>query len=124
MQVDKEGGVFMERSLKKGLILLALVFAAMTVIGSHESLAQQTLTFEGTVAGITTGAFARGMITVKGAKDDVMSFAVGRKTVYVPSRYPGVGERVKITYALIKGQNAAYQVEILPAPTLPAPKKK
>jgi hypothetical protein len=51
-----------------------------------------------------------------------MNFAVGRKTVYIPSRYPGIGERVKITYSLIRGQNAAYQVEILPAAS--APKKK
>ncbi|MGA2518618.1 MAG: hypothetical protein ABSG44_19000 [Thermodesulfobacteriota bacterium] len=114
----------MERSIKKGLILWGLVFAVLTVLGLEQSLAQQTSTFEGSVAGITTGAFARGIITVKGVKGEVMNFAVGRKTVYVPSRYPGVGERVKITYSLIRGQNAAYQVEILPAPTPPAPKKK
>jgi len=113
----------MERSIKKGLILLTLVFAVVTVLGFEESLAQQTSTFEGSVAGITTGAFARGIITVKGVKGEVMNFAVGRKTVYVPSRYPGVGERVKITYSLEKGRNAAYQVEILPAPS-PSPSKK
>ncbi|MGO8990334.1 MAG: hypothetical protein ACLQGU_05125 [bacterium] len=111
----------MGRSIKKGLVLLALVFAVVTVLGLEIALAQQTSTFEGSVAGITTGAFARGMITVKGAKGEVMNFAVGRKTVYVPSRYPGVGEWVKITYSLVRGQNAAYQVEILPAPP---PKKK
>jgi hypothetical protein len=124
MQVDMEGGVFMERSVKKGLVLLALAFAVVTVLGLEESLAQQTSTFEGSVAGITTGAFAKGIITVKGVKGEVMTFAVGRKTVYVPSRYPGVGEWVKITYALIRGQNAAYQVEILPAPSSPPTKKK
>ena len=113
----------MGRSITKGLVLLALVFAVVTVLGLEESLAQQTSIFEGSVASITTGAWARGMITVKGAKGEVMSFAVGRKTVYVPERYPGVGERVKITYALVRGQNAAYQVEILPAPT-PSPSKK
>lgn len=111
----------MGKSIKKGLVLLALVFVVVTVLGLEIALAQQTSTFEGSVAGITTGAFARGMITVKGAKGEVMNFAVGRKTVYVPSRYPGVGEWVKITYSLVRGQNAAYQVEILPAPP---PKKK
>jgi hypothetical protein len=124
VRFDKKGGIFMGRSIKKGLILWGLVFAVVTVLGLEESLAQQTITFEGSVAGITTGAFAKGIITVKGVKGEVMNFAVGRKTVYVPSRYPGVGERVKITYSLIRGQNAAYQVEILPAPTPPAPKKK
>jgi len=114
----------MEGSIKKGLILLALVFAAITVLGLEESLAQQTSTFEGSVAGITTGAFARGIITVKGVKGEVMNFAVGRKTIYAPSRYPGIGERVKITYSLVRGQNAAYQVEILPAASSPPSKKK
>jgi hypothetical protein len=53
-----------------------------------------------------------------------MNFAVGRKTVYIPSRYPGIGERVKITYSLQRGQNAAYQVEILATPAPPPSKKK
>jgi hypothetical protein len=53
-----------------------------------------------------------------------MNFAVGRKTVYIPSRYPGVGERVKITYSLIRGQNAAYQVEILSTAAAPPLKSK
>jgi hypothetical protein len=106
-------------SVKKSLFLLMVIFAVVTVLGLEESQAQQTSTFEGSVADITTHAFARGIITVKGDKGEVLNFAVGRKTVYVPKRYPGVGERVKITYSLIRGQNAAYQVEILPAPSPP-----
>ncbi len=113
----------MQRLMKQGTILW-MVFAFLFVIGLEIASAQQTFTYEGSVAGITTGAFARGIITVKGDKGDIMTFAVGRKTVYVPSRYPGVGERVKITYSLIRGQNAAYTVEILSAPTPPPPKNK
>ena len=114
----------MRSLMKQGGILLT-VFAFLLVAGLEITLAQQTSTFEGSVAGITTGAFARGMITVKGDKGEVMSFAVGHRTVYVPSRYPGVGERVKITYAPQRGQNAAYTVEILPAsPASPPPQKK
>jgi hypothetical protein len=111
-------------SVKKSLFLLTVIFAVVTVLALEESLAQQTSTFEGSVAGITTGAFRRGNVTVKGDKGEVMNFAVGRKTVYVPKRYPGVGERVKITYSLERGQNVAYQVEILPAPAPSSPKKK
>ncbi|MCX8117100.1 MAG: hypothetical protein N3G78_04095 [Desulfobacterota bacterium] len=48
-----------------------------------------------------------------------MSFAVGRRTVYVPSRLPAVGERVRVTYFLKRGQNVASQVEILPTPSPP-----
>ena len=101
--------------MKHGMIFSA-IFAFLFVVGLEISLAQQTFTYEGSVAGISTGAFARGIITVKGNKGEVMNFAVGRKTVYVHSRYPGVGERVKITYSL-------YQVEILATPAAPPPKK-
>ena len=111
------------KKLKHGMILFT-VFAFLFVVGLEVTLAQQMSTFEGSVAGITTGAFARGIITVKGNKGDVLNFAVGRKTVYVPSRYPGVGEKVKITYSLERGQNAAYTVEILATPAAPATKSK
>ena len=111
------------RSLMKHGFILFTVFAFLFIAGLETTLAQETSTFEGTVAGITTGAFARGIITVKGAKGEVLNFAVGIKTVYVPSRYPGVGERVKITYSLERGQNAAYTVEILTTPAAPPPKK-
>jgi len=113
----------MGRSIKKGLILLALVFAVVTVLGLEESLAQQTSTFEGSVGAITT-RFKKGIISVKGNKGEIVNFAVGIRTVYVPSRYPGVGERVKITYSLERGQNAAYTVEILTTPAALPQKSK
>jgi hypothetical protein len=113
----------MRSSMKYGMVLFT-VFAFLLIVGSETALAQQTSTFEGSVTGITTGAFARGIITVKRDKGEVLNFAVGRKTIYVPKRYPGVGEWVKITYSLVRGQNVAYQVEILPAPAPSSPKKK
>ncbi len=112
------------RKFAKHEIILFTISAFLFVVGLETTFAQQMSTFEGSVAGITSGAFARGVITVKGDKGEVMNFAVGRRTVYAPSRYPGVGERVKITYSLQRGQNAAYQVEILATPTPPPPKKK
>jgi hypothetical protein len=120
-----EGGrrELMKSCLKYGIILCA-IFGFLFVVGLEILLAQQTFTYEGSVTSISTHAFGRGVITVKGKKGDVMNFAVGRKTVYIPSRYPGVGEQVKITYSLIKGQNAVYQVEILVAPAAPPAKSK
>jgi hypothetical protein len=106
----------MKTHIKHG-VLAFTIFAFLFVVGLETTLAQQMSTFEGSVAAITTGAWARGVISVKGNKGEVINFAVGRKTVYIPSRYPGVGERVKITYSLERGQNAAYTVEILPAPS-------
>lgn len=112
----------MKSYLRYGIIFYA-VFLFLFVIGLEITLAQETLIFKGSVTDINTGAFARGMITVKSDKGEVMNFAVGRNTVYVPSRYPGVGERVKITYAFIRGQNAAYQVEIA-TPGAPPPREE
>jgi hypothetical protein len=110
----------MKTYVKHGALFFA-VFAFLSVVGLEITLAQQMSTFEGSVTSIATSWPARGIVTVKGNKGDVMAFAVGRKTVYVPSRYPGVGERVKITYSLERGQNAAYTVEIL---STPAPQQK
>ena len=118
----------MRRELMKSYLKYGIIFCAIVgflfVAGLEITLAQQTFTYEGSVASISTGAFGRGIITVKGKKGDAMNFAVGRKTVYIPSRYPGVGERVKITYSLIRGQNAAYRIEILATPAAPPAKSK
>ncbi len=112
------------RSLMKHGMILFTIFAFLFVIGLEITLAQQSFTYLGSVAGINIGAFSRGNISVKGDKGDAMNFAVGRKTVYVPSRLPGIGERVKVSYYFQRGQNVAYQVEILSEPTPPPPKKK
>ena len=104
----------MRAYIKKGALVFT-VFAFLFVVGLETTLAQQMSTFEGSVAAITT-RFKKGIISVKGNKGEIVNFALGIRTVYVPSRYPGVGERVKITYSLERGQNAAYTVEILSAP--------
>ena len=112
----------MRMSVKHGIMVFT-IFAFLLVVGLEISLAQQMSTFEGSVAAITT-RFKKGVISVKGNKGEIINFAVGMRTVYVPSRYPGVGERVKVTYSLIRGQNAAYTVEILPATPASAPPQK
>jgi len=110
------------KSYTKRGIMFFTILAFLSVVGLETTLAQQMSTFEGSVAAITT-KFKKGIISVKGNKGEIINFAVGVRTVYVPSRYPGVGERVKITYSLERGQNAAYTVEILTAPPAPPPKK-
>ena len=112
----------MRSSIKHGVILF-MIFVFLLVAGLEITLAQQMSTFEGSVAAITT-RFKKGIISVKGNKGEIINFAVGIRTVYVPSRYPGVGERVKITYSVERGQNAAYTVEILSTPAAPPPKNK
>jgi hypothetical protein len=105
----------MKSYLKYGTTLCA-IFAFLFVVGLEITLAQETLTYAGSVTEIT-----RGTISVKGNNGVVMTFAVGRNTVYIPARQPGIGERVKITYSFIRGENAAYQVEIVPTPAAAPP---
>ena len=101
----------MRRFLKVEIILSILIVTFLVMIAAENSEAQQYINFSGKVINLQ-----RGNITVQGDKGEVMNFAVGRRTIYVPARLPGVGERVRITYYFQRGQNVGYQVEILPAP--------
>ena len=107
----------MKRLMKIGIVLSILIFTFLILIGIKNSEAQQYFNFSGKVINLQ-----RGNITVQGDKGEVMNFSVGRRTIYIPSRLLGVGERVKVTYFLRRGHNVASQVEILPPPS--PPKKK
>ncbi len=87
-----------------------VIAGILITIGLNEACAQQYFFFQGKVESLY-----REQLTVKGSKGETMYFAIGRRTVYIPSRLPGVGERVKVTYFLRRGHNVASQVEILPA---------
>ena len=96
---------------------MMVVAGILIAIGLEEASAQQYFNFSGKVVSLYKGS-----LSVQGDKGETMNFAVGRRTIYVPSRLPGVGERVRITYYFQRGHNVAYQVEILPPPS--PPKKK
>jgi len=66
------------------LTILAMVF----IIGLEITSGQQYFSFEGRVVTIS-----RGDIAVEGNRGEIMNFAVGRRTNYIPRRLPGVGER-------------------------------
>jgi hypothetical protein len=104
----------MRKLFRDGMILLTIL-AMVSVIGLEIISAQQYFTFEGKVVTIS-----RRDIAVEGNKGEIMNFAVGRRTIYIPRRLPGVGERVKVSYLFQRGRNVGYQVEILPPP----PQKK
>jgi len=56
---------------------------------------------------------ARMWLEVKSETDaTVVNFRIGRDTVYVPQRYPNVGEKVRILYIVDKGVNTATKVLI------------
>ena len=77
--------------------------------------AQKKLTYVGKVVSIY-----KGTLSVKGNKGEVMYFAVGKKTKYIPRHLPAVNQQVKVSYYYRRGYNVAYQVEVL----LPPSKKK
>jgi len=99
----------MRKSFKKWAILVTLILTISLMIELEYPLAQQYFTFVGRVIGI-----ARGVITVEADNGNVMQFAVGRKTIYIPTRLPAIGERVQVEYFFRRGANVAYQVKIVP----------
>ena len=99
----------MERFIKAWVILITTVFVMLFISGLETGYAQQYFTYVGKVVSLHGES-----LSVKGAKGDVMYFAIGRRTKYIPSRLPGVGERVEVSYYLKRGHNVAYQVKILP----------
>ena len=99
----------MKKNSKNWLVLMVAV-GIFVAVGLREASAQQYFFFEGKVENLY-----KNQLTVKGSKGQTMYFAIGRRTVYIPSRLPGVGERVKVTYYLRRGHNVASQVEIFSA---------
>ena len=81
----------MRKLFRDGMILLPIL-AMVFVTGFEITSGQQYFTFEGRVVTIS-----RGDIGVEGNKGEIMNFAVGRRTIYIPRRLPGVGERVKVS---------------------------
>jgi hypothetical protein len=109
----KEGGGAMRKICKKWMTALIISIILFT-IGAAITSAQPFSTFVGKVV-----AVERGVISVEGEKEGIIQFAVGRDTIYIPARQPGVGERVKILYSFKRGEKAAYQVEIVATPPPP-----
>ncbi|MCX8118289.1 MAG: hypothetical protein N3G78_10190 [Desulfobacterota bacterium] len=88
------------------LIPMGMVFFLLATA----SMAQEKMV----VVGIVKGIEGRMVMEIENEKDkSLMSFRIGRKTVYSPKRYPVPGERVKVEYMLHRGSLVAYTVTIL-----------
>lgn len=92
-----------------GVIFISIVLTLLFFsVGS--SIAQEKLVMVGTVKNIET----KMVMDVENEKDKALiSFRIGRKTVYTPHRYPIPGERVKVEYLPHRGNFVAYTVTIL-----------
>ena len=100
----------MKRYFKQWMIFFATFFVILLV--AETAPAQKYSTYVGKVVSVY-----KGTISVKGGGGEVMHFAVGRRTTYIPRRLPAVDERVKVNYYFRRGHNVAYQIEILPPPS-------
>ena len=86
-------------------IVLTLLFFSIS-----SSIAQERMVVVGTVKSIE----GRMVMDVESEKDKALiSFRIGRKTVYTPRRYPIPGEKVKVEYLPHRGNFVAYTVTIL-----------
>ena len=70
---------------------------------------------QGKVTSIYANVFRKGTIVVKSDQTGKRyTFYLGRRTIYIPHRYPGIEETVKVSYINDRGFLKATQVEIVP----------
>ena len=98
--------------MRQQRILVILLIGLALLLGANALVAQEHFpTLTGTVVAIEGGA--RKWLEVKSDSDGaVVNFRIGRKTTYVPQRYPSIGEKVRILYMTEKGVNIATKVLI------------
>jgi len=93
----------------KGIFIFALV-AILFLLFTGRSIAEEKMFMVGTVKSIE----GRMVMDVENEKDKALvSFRIGRKTVYTPRRHPIPGEKVKVEYLPHRGNFVAYTVTIL-----------
>ena len=100
----------MEKFVRRWATLCAIFTIFFIIAVGITSAAEEYFQFEGKVVGMH-----KDQLTVIGDAGETLYFASGRGTVFVPTRLPGIDERVKVTYYLRRGENTATQVEILSA---------
>jgi hypothetical protein len=92
-------------------ILIFVFIAGLLMVEANHSIAQEKFTV---LTGKVVGIRMRMWLDVESEKDKaIINFRIGRKTVYIPERYPYPGERVKVEYLMNRGVPVAYTVNIL-----------
>jgi hypothetical protein len=102
----------MKRLLRRPVILSVMFLGLALMIGLEVESAQEQLTYVGRVITIYGST-----LSVEADNGNVMYFVVGRRTVYIPTRVPAIGERVEVEYYFRRGQNVAVQVRVIPSRT-------
>jgi hypothetical protein len=92
-------------------VLIFTLVAGLFLLEANHLFAQGPYTI---LNGKVVGIRSRLWLDVESEKDKaIVNFRIGRKTVYIPHRYPNPGERVKVEYLIHRGVPVAYTVNIL-----------
>ena len=102
----------MKRLLRRPVILSVMFLGVALMIGLEVESAQEQLTYVGRVITLYGST-----LSVEADNGNVMYFVVGRRTVYIPTRVPAIGERVEAEYYFRRGQNVAVQIRVVPSRT-------
>jgi len=102
----------MKRLLRRPVILSVMFIGLALMIGLEVESAQEQLTYVGRVITLYGST-----LSVEADNGNIMYFVVGRRTVYIPTRVPAIGERVEVEYYFRRGQNVAFQVRVVPSRT-------
>ena len=100
----------MKRLLRRRGVIFIVSFTLAFMIGLEVESAQEQLTYVGRVITLYGNT-----LSVEADNGNVMYFVVGRRTVYIPTRVPAIGERVEVEYYFRRGQNVAIQVRVVPS---------
>jgi hypothetical protein len=93
-------------------VLSVIVLGLAFIVGFESASAQEHLTYVGRVITIYGST-----LSVEADNGNIMYFVVGRRTVYIPSRVPAIGERVEVEYYFRRNQNVAVQIRVIPSRT-------
>ena len=103
-----QGGQKM-RTFKRIWILAFMVVLLM--LEANHLYAQEKFSI---LIGKVVGIRARMWLDVESENDKaIVNFRIGRKTVYIPHRYPNPGEKVKVEYLIQRGTPVAFTVNII-----------
>lgn len=93
----------------KGIVIVSMTVIVFMLF-AQPSISQEKLV----MVGIVKRVERKMVMDVENEKDQsLISFRIGRKTVYHPRRYPVPGEKVKVEYLPHRGSFVAFTVTIL-----------
>jgi hypothetical protein len=97
------------RAFKRTLIFVFII--ALLMVEASPLFAQEKFSI---LIGKVVGIRGRWWLDVESEKDKaIVNFRIGRKTVYMPRRYPYPREKVKVEYLIERGTPVAFTVNIL-----------